>query len=204
MWENNSKHSEGLKICTWISSFACKRKFKITVTETRQNFYLSLVNQIWRLVFQGWLGCLYIFKGAFLVAKTVKKKKKICLQCRKLGFNPLGWEDPLENPMDRRAWQATAHGVTKSQTQLSNQHFHIFKNLGPFYTVFFFHMHNFHYALSSALDSTFVFYHRGRRKCSKKSMYLYDPFKDFSENSHHRLIYVLSSYVEALTPASRM
>ena len=39
----------------------------------------------------------------------------------------LGWEDPLENcnplqysclenPMDRGAWQATAHAVTKSQT----------------------------------------------------------------------------------------
>ena len=136
MWENNSKHSEGLKICTWIGSFACKRKLKVTVTEIRQNFYLSLVNQIWRLVFQGWLGCLYIFKGAFLVAKTVKKKKKICLQCRKPWFNPLGWEDPLENPMDRRAWQATVHGVTKNQTQLSYQHFHIFKNLGPFYPVF--------------------------------------------------------------------
>ena len=40
----------------------------------------------------------------------------------------LGWEDPLEegmatplqyscleNPMDREAWQATVHGVTKSQ-----------------------------------------------------------------------------------------
>ena len=26
----------------------------------------------------------------------------------------------LENPMDRRAWQATVHGVTKSQTQLSD------------------------------------------------------------------------------------
>ena len=25
----------------------------------------------------------------------------------------------LENSMDRRAWQATVHGVTKSQTQLS-------------------------------------------------------------------------------------
>ena len=25
----------------------------------------------------------------------------------------------LENPMDRGAWQATVHGVTKSQTQLS-------------------------------------------------------------------------------------
>ena len=45
----------------------------------------------------------------------------------------LGWEDPLEeemathlqyscleNPMDRGTWPATVHGVTKSQTQLSN------------------------------------------------------------------------------------
>ena len=50
----------------------------------------------------------------------------------------LGWEDPLEEEMvtyssilawrihmDRGAWQATFHGVTKSQTQLkllSTQH----------------------------------------------------------------------------------
>ena len=27
----------------------------------------------------------------------------------------------LENPMDRGSWQATGHGVTKSQTQLSDQ-----------------------------------------------------------------------------------
>ena len=45
----------------------------------------------------------------------------------------LGWEDPLEkgmayplqysvleNSMDRGAWQATVHGVTKSQTRLSD------------------------------------------------------------------------------------
>ena len=45
----------------------------------------------------------------------------------------LGWEDPLEEgmaahysvlawriPMDRGAWPATAHGVEKSQTQLSD------------------------------------------------------------------------------------
>ena len=45
----------------------------------------------------------------------------------------LGWEDPLGEgmathsstlpwriPMDRGAWQATVHGVTESQTQLSN------------------------------------------------------------------------------------
>ena len=28
----------------------------------------------------------------------------------------------LENVMDRRAWQATVHGVTKSQTQLVSVH----------------------------------------------------------------------------------
>ena len=27
----------------------------------------------------------------------------------------------LENPMDREAWQATVHGVAKSQTRLSDQ-----------------------------------------------------------------------------------
>ena len=27
----------------------------------------------------------------------------------------------LENSMDREAWQATVHGVTKSQTRLSDQ-----------------------------------------------------------------------------------
>ena len=45
----------------------------------------------------------------------------------------LGWEDALEegmathcsiaawrNPMDRGAWQATVHGVAKSQTRLSD------------------------------------------------------------------------------------
>ena len=45
----------------------------------------------------------------------------------------LGWENPLEEgmathfnilawriPMDRGAWQATDHGVSKSQTRLSN------------------------------------------------------------------------------------
>ena len=44
-----------------------------------------------------------------------------------------GWEDPLEEgmathssifawkiPMDRGAWQATVHGVTKSRAQLSD------------------------------------------------------------------------------------
>ena len=46
---------------------------------------------------------------------------------------PLGWEDPLEEgmttdssilawriPMDKGAWWAKVHGVTKSQTRLSD------------------------------------------------------------------------------------
>ena len=33
--------------------------------------------------------------------------------------NPLQYPR-LENPMDRRAWQATVHGVTESQTRLSD------------------------------------------------------------------------------------
>ena len=32
--------------------------------------------------------------------------------------NPL-WHLCLENPMDRGAWQATVHGVAKSQTRLN-------------------------------------------------------------------------------------
>ena len=33
--------------------------------------------------------------------------------------NPLQYSG-LENPVDRGAWRATVHGVTKSQTQLSD------------------------------------------------------------------------------------
>ena len=44
------------------------------------------------------------------------RKKKICLQCMRPGFDP--WVRKinfcLENPMDRGVWQATVHGVTKS------------------------------------------------------------------------------------------
>ena len=53
-----------------------------------------------------------------------------CRRCRRCGFSPLFWKIPgegnsnpllyfcLETPMDRGAWQATVHGVAKSQTWL--------------------------------------------------------------------------------------
>ena len=39
--------------------------------------------------------------------------------------NPLQYSY-LENPMDRGAWWAAAHGVSKSWTQLSDSHIHSF------------------------------------------------------------------------------
>ena len=45
--------------------------------------------------------------------------------------NPLEYSC-LENSMDRGAWQATVHGVTKSQTRLSNWHTHYLSSAFPF------------------------------------------------------------------------
>ena len=41
------------------------------------------------------------------------------IQVREGNGNPLQYSG-LENPMDRGAWRATVHGVTESQTQLSD------------------------------------------------------------------------------------
>ena len=56
-------------------------------------------------------------------------------ETKKLWVRSLGWDDPLEevflehdpfqcscleNPMKRGDWWATAHGIAKSQTQLSD------------------------------------------------------------------------------------
>ena len=63
-----------------------------------------------------------------LVAQMVK----VCLQCERPGFNPWVGKTPgegsgnpleyscLESPKDGGTWWATVHGVTKSQTQLSD------------------------------------------------------------------------------------
>ena len=63
--------------------------------------------------------------GASLVAQMVKNWPAV----REMWVQSLGWEDPLEEgmathsrilawriPMDRGAWWATVHGVTKNQT----------------------------------------------------------------------------------------
>ena len=72
-------------------------------------------------------------KGASLVAQIIKSLPAI----RQTRVPSLGREDSpgegngnplhysgLENPMDGGAWQATVHGVTRNQTQLSSFHIH--------------------------------------------------------------------------------
>ena len=69
------------------------------------------------------------FLGPSLVAQLVKNLPTM----QKTWVPSLGWEDPLEKgtathssilawriPWRGEAWQATVHGITKSQTQLSN------------------------------------------------------------------------------------
>jgi len=70
---------------------------------------------------------------ASLVAQTVKNSPAR----RETWVRSLGWEDLLEEemathssipawrtPMDRGAWEAIVHGVAKTQTRLSDFHFH--------------------------------------------------------------------------------
>ena len=54
--------------------------------------------------------------------KPTQYFKAIILQFGEGNGNPLQYPC-LENPMNRGAWQAAAHGVTKSWTQLSNFHY---------------------------------------------------------------------------------
>ena len=71
------------------------------------------------------------FSWSSLVAQMVKNLPAV----QKASVGRLGWEDSLEEgmathssilawriPMDRGAWRATVHGVTKSQTRLSDFH----------------------------------------------------------------------------------
>ena len=76
------------------------------------------------------MGCYPLqYSWAFLMAQMVENLPAMW----ETWFQSLGWKDCLEEgmathsnilawriPMGREAWWATVHGVTKSQTQLSN------------------------------------------------------------------------------------
>ena len=74
----------------------------------------------------------YRVKEGFLSGSAVKNSPVHTADTGRLWVNPWVGTTPgegngnpfqyycLENIMDRRAWQATVHGVAKSQTQLSD------------------------------------------------------------------------------------
>ena len=75
--------------------------------------------------------CVYIYMG-FPDSRVVKNPSASAGDTRDTGSVPGSGRSPgegngnllqyscLENSMDRRAWRATVHGVTKSQTQMSD------------------------------------------------------------------------------------
>jgi len=80
------------------------------------------------------------YSWASLVAQTVKNPPAM----QENWVRSLGWEDPLEEgiathssvlagriPMDRGAWWATVHGVTKGQTRLSTAQNRLQARFGP-------------------------------------------------------------------------
>ena len=79
----------------------------------------------------------YMYQCGFSGYSVVKES---ACQCRRHGFDPWVGRSPgagngnplqfscLENPMDRRAWQAAVHGVTQNQTWL-RAHTHMYRYL---------------------------------------------------------------------------
>ena len=75
------------------------------------------------------IGCPLQYSWASLVAQLVKNLPAV----RDTWVRPLGWEDPLGKGkaihssilLWRIPWLYIVHGVTKSQTRLSNVHFHV-------------------------------------------------------------------------------
>ena len=76
---------------------------------------------------------LHTYEWASQIALVVKKLPANTGKTKDMGVQSLGWGDPLQEgmathssilawriPMDRGAWWARAHGVSKSWTQLSN------------------------------------------------------------------------------------
>ena len=81
---------------------------------------------------------LMIFTDNYSLKRVVAQMVKNLPAMRATWVWSLGWEDPREEgmathstilawriPMDRGAWRATIHRVTKSQTQLVTKHTHL-------------------------------------------------------------------------------
>ena len=116
-----------IPLCMCVLAYICTQLYHILLIHSSVDGHLGC--------FQGWANLgggrspILFFKAP--VPRGCSCKESAC-QCRRRGFHPWVGRSPgvrkgnplqysgLENPMDRRAWWATAHGVTKSGTRLSD------------------------------------------------------------------------------------
>ena len=66
------------------------------------------------------LDIVIVLLRASLVAQTVCRRPRFDPWIGKIPWRTIHSSIPAQNPMDRGAWWATVHRVTKSRTQLSN------------------------------------------------------------------------------------
>ena len=101
------------------------------VAQLVKNLHASQETLVWFLIWEDPLEKGYATLSRFLDIPSGSAGKESASNLTWFWY--LGWEDPLEEgmatqsrifawriPKDRRAWWAAVHGVTKSQTQLSN------------------------------------------------------------------------------------
>ena len=92
--------------------------------------YCKITNVFFVFVFLIYYLCEKYYKPFIALVTQMVKNLPVMWETY---FLSLGWEDPLDKgmaahssilawriPMDRKTWWAIAHGVTKSQTRLSN------------------------------------------------------------------------------------
>ena len=105
------------------------KKYKIRSTKLPENSENGRVGEKWRNKMK------FCKKRIMAVVLQYKYMKYVCNSiflplvtiAGEGNGNPLQYSC-LENPVDRGAWQATVHGVSKSQTRPSNFTFTLFRN----------------------------------------------------------------------------
>ena len=105
------------KVCSLHLCLFCCLAYRVIITIFLNSIYICINILHWYFSF--WLTSLCIIGSNFIhLIRTDSNAFFLIAEWE--GNGTLLKYSCLENPMDRRAWWAAIHGVTKSQTQLSD------------------------------------------------------------------------------------